>query len=465
MSNFLWVEDFAGENATISTTNAIFGSLLTSQGLASISKLSEEPRGLKKDLRNHGIFLEFNFYDAYCFIHKKLNTVDYIVLDIDLPCHGDYFENDAEVFGLLSRWDYIDANYYEDEHRVKNAKVNLGKIAGYHLYTELIYELGFPKENILFCSNHGEELKTIRDSFSQAKLDIPKIYNKSQSIELHKWIDIKNANEYTQLRRGIILASDKFKKNLESKKHITRFSPKWIYENEIYKSEYFTNYLDLLALVLPIREPDGKNGDRNNCYKLLVRCLVHNWDQTSEKIERDDDLVWYALTKILRHCRNWSSHNRKLFTAPTTTFLAFLFLVNMRAIFKMDTELAEYEKILLPLLGVPLIQEELSFKKEHINETLNFFYVEIKELSGKDDDFYDQLISKIQQDVTFSPPENISYNDFFQNCLYRVMWFVLAQKKPLNSFNYPKLSSTESDLEMFVCELERYIYKLSFPNA
>ena len=76
MAHFLWVEDFPGDNATRSTTETLFGSYLKEQGL-SVNDLSEDTRILRNQLKPYGIYVETNFYDGYCFVHKKLNKVDF----------------------------------------------------------------------------------------------------------------------------------------------------------------------------------------------------------------------------------------------------------------------------------------------------------------------------------------------------------------------------------------------------
>ncbi len=187
MAHFLWVEDFPGDNSTRSTTEALFGHYLNEIGI-SINDLPEDPRLLRKQLQPHGIHIETSFYDGYRFIHKKLNKVDFVVLDIDLPCNDGYLEDYefSEVVGRLIEWEYLEEDHYDNEIEINTAQSRFKKIAGYHLYTELVINLGFPKENILFCSNHGEELKTIKEAFGHAKIGMPRIFKKSEIDSLHQ---------------------------------------------------------------------------------------------------------------------------------------------------------------------------------------------------------------------------------------------------------------------------------------
>jgi len=461
VANFLWVEDFPGDNSTRSTTEAVFGKYLHSLGVT-IQDLSEDARILREQLKVYGIFIETSFFDGYRFINNKLSDVDYVVLDIDLPCHGDYLKDyeESQVIGLLSEWEYLNAEDYDHELKINEAKAELKKIAGYHLYTELLNNLGFPKENVIFCSNHGEELNTIKEAFSHAKITMPQMLNKSETTKLQRIIEGMNNNQYFALRRGVFLASKQFKPALDKKTHITRFSQQWAFDHEIYKNDYFDNYLSLLELILPMREP--KKEKKQVYYKLLLRSLVQNWDQTAEKIEKREHRKWYALVKVLNSCRNWAAHNRRIFASIPESFLAFILLIHMRATFKGKNELAPFERLLLPLLAEPIREEEIHY--ESINETLNSYYQEVKILSDEKDCYYDKLINSLQEDLKFKPPKNAEYDAFFQTSLYRMLWFVQAQDSPSNNFKYPNLKHKESDLDMFIVNLERYLYPLCFPN-
>ena len=173
MSYFLWVEDF--ENSPKVTASNVFGSILNDEFFV------EDKRNIKKLFADKGIFVELNFQDGLDFIQQELDKkIDFIILDIDLPAYGkDGINND--VLQLLADFE----NYQprddeaEDEALRQKACDELKKIAGFYLYTKLVVELGFPKQHILFCSNHGENTKTIQEAFKTAKIIKPEIYEKS----------------------------------------------------------------------------------------------------------------------------------------------------------------------------------------------------------------------------------------------------------------------------------------------
>jgi len=462
MSNFLWIEDFGGgDNVTRATTNALFGSFLESQGVL-ISALPEEPRVLREQLKQQGVFLELNYYDGHKFISNHLEKVDFIVLDIDLPCDEGYLEDyeNIEVFSILVDTGYLDNQDYEDEQKINTAKYEFKKIAGYHLYTKLIYDLGFPKENILFCSNHGDELKTIQEAFVKAKMPLPRIHTKSQTKELQKQVQEYANNPYTCLRRSILMASDKLQGELNKKKHIARSSPQWNFDQKTYQSGYFSKYLSLLEQVLPIIEPKNKA----YCYTLLVRSLVHNWDQNAEKVEKQENKALYSLITTLNHCRNWSAHSREILQNPPIELIAYLFLIHMRATFKMGMEFEPYELKLLSLFKDPLSQQEMDEKKTNLNETLEGFYKGIVYLSDGNAYDYDKMVNFLQKEAKLSLPNDEKSDVFFEKCIYRMLWFILAQKTSSGNFNYPNLNSSKSDLDIFINNIERYVYTLSFPH-
>jgi hypothetical protein len=197
MSQFLWVEDFGHVDADIeATTTSVFGRILANQ------TIPDNKYKLRKFLASQGILLKLDFLEALEFIRnpEQLLGVDYIILDVWLPVEttknlsaetGDYLQT------LLQR-------YHADK---QTACARLEKVAGYQLYVELIMEIGFPKEHILFCSNHAEELSSINKAFSEAKLQLPEIPTKQREADIatvQTWVKTCRENHYSVLRRGIL---------------------------------------------------------------------------------------------------------------------------------------------------------------------------------------------------------------------------------------------------------------------
>jgi hypothetical protein len=139
MSHFLWIEDF--DNSPKATASNVLGSLFDD------SYFSEDKRQLRKNLKQHGVFIELSFQDGLSFIRQQLHKIDYVILDINLPAisEGDTI-NDA-VLKLLTDFQAYQkqADEKEDEQLLTEKCKELREIAGFYLYTELVVELGFPK--------------------------------------------------------------------------------------------------------------------------------------------------------------------------------------------------------------------------------------------------------------------------------------------------------------------------------
>ena len=170
MSHFLWIEDF--ESDIRATVDQVFG-------LADAPDSLQELKGWLEEQR---VTLKTTFFDALRFVRDpaRLGAVDYVVIDIDLKPYEDYDLDDpdsvAEIDGYLREKGYLGAS--PDTAAPlgpvwRTAVSELKKVAGYHIFTELLIESGFPKRHILFCSNHGDQLTSITHAFAAAKLHPP----------------------------------------------------------------------------------------------------------------------------------------------------------------------------------------------------------------------------------------------------------------------------------------------------
>jgi hypothetical protein len=206
MSHFLWIEDFAGNSLT-SATKAVFGELVKNQ------QLTENGNAVKQFFREHGVFVELTFLDGLKFIRnpKKLLSVDYVILDIDLTVKSESDTDDNQWLPKILQ-DYYGYEPQEDkttdEQRLEKAKEQLTSVAGYQLYVELVMELGFPKEHILFCSSHAAEQEAIQAAFKQAKIELPLLFSKAETAKVQAWIKERGENHYSLLRRGILNVLD-----------------------------------------------------------------------------------------------------------------------------------------------------------------------------------------------------------------------------------------------------------------
>lgn len=412
--------------------------------------------------KNHGVFIELNFQDGLGFIRENLSKIDYVILDIDLPAYSEYDDINKDVLSLLSDFqDYKkSADEAEDETLIAEHCKQLKAIAGFYLYTELAVELGFPKQHILFCSNHAENTQTIRDAFKVAKIALPDIYEKSNPV-VKKWVKEKYESPYSQLRRGIIEGCQYITKNLNANRLCFN---DFISEPEKQVTiDNMLNYLEVLANFLPLREPDNKGG----LYKLFVRTLAHEWEATEAKKIRG--FAW-----VMKNTRNWITHNSSLFDTVNEPMLAYLFMVNMRLMFNFNEAVQPHEEILLRLFSEDALATEV-FSQQNLHKLIPVSkkYLELKNLvlnERKDrnnhvqDGFYfNELANNLQQSKSSVREDK----ELFSKLLYQMFW--LTTSNPFISTGNQrnlleiKFRDFKYNDKPYLFEIARHIYSRSFP--
>jgi len=447
MSYFLWIEDF--ENSPKVTAQSVFGDMLNAD------LFSDTKRELKKNFKNQGVFIELNFQDGLGFIRENLSKIDYVILDIDLPAYSEDDDINEDVLSLLSDFQGYkkSADEAEDETLIAEHCKQLKAIAGFYLYTELVVELGFPKQHILFCSNHAENTQTIRDAFKVAKIALPDIYEKSNPV-VKKWVREKYESPYSQLRRGVIEACQPLKKHTDENKDSLQFKDFIKTPDHEISNTDIKNYLDTLAQSLPLKEPNEPNSE----YRLFLRTLAHEWEENisaekfKENYAHDLDNIHdiYTFGWILKMTRNWVSH-ANLLEPLNPQFIAFLFLINMRAMFKLPKALQRYEVILLSCMTkeslekIDLVElrKNIKFAEQEINGISN-------PLNNVDDNsHFGQKINEVYRQNTGNP--DAETHDF-QGFLLQYFW--VNQKKHLDSLIVNN--------DNFLPVLARHIYNRSF---
>jgi hypothetical protein len=460
MSHFLWVEDF--ETSPEVTADNVFGDLFGNK------PFSDDERELKRYIENYGVSVELNLQDGLEAITPDLDKkFDYIILDIDLPAYdGDL---NQEVLGLLSEFEGYQTldDEAEDEALRKQACHSLKSIAGFYLYTKLVVELGFPKQHILFCSNHGENTETIQNAFKAAKIKLPKIYQKSD-VEVKNWVKESYENPYSRLRRGVIEACKYLKSIPESNCRFKDF----IKDDEKKPSiEDIHNYLDVLAGFLPLKVPENPQ----TIYKLFIRTLSHVWEAAEpiqEKEKKYSELS--AFFGIMKITRNWSAHG-SVFQEIKAEDLAYLFIINMRAMFELGDEALPFEKYLLRLFENPVEDGEMkkvvgrSHEDRSIPLAVN--YASMLKNSGNTwqaIDFQDTL-NRLQRNKS-----DRFDNDFFIKGLYQLFWFLTSKGRvyiPNDNLNSERFKALQYQFMHFdykktnyIFEIARHIYGRSFPE-
>jgi hypothetical protein len=458
MSYFLWVEDFQGTPVD-ATAKTVLGSIIKNNSFDSNKKI------LKDRLKDQGIFIELTFEDSLKFIKDELNKIDYIILDINLPPHDEEKTIDTisdDVLQLLYKFeDYTEIQYQsKDEDLFKKACEALQKIAGFYLYTHLVVELGFPKEHILFCSNHGGEATEIKKAFKTAKILLPDIHTKDSILNysVKDWVEKRHSNSYSRLRRGIIEGCKYLKSLTEEKLRFNNFIQE---QDKQITLEDLHNYLDVLENFLPLREPPNKK-DKDKFYKLFVRTLAHEWESaTPWKSKTLASLELYAFTSIMKLTRNWSAHSR-VFEELKEQDVAYLFIVNMRSMFFLDDDLLGYEKHLLQLKEF-VISEQDVINKIALEKSYSNLLALLDEPSQTD--FY-YALDDLQR-------SNTQDDNYLIQGLYQTFWILtsrgsfdeIKRKDGITKhYKFPKLDYFKAQKDNYLFELARHIYKRSFDD-
>jgi len=414
MSYFLWVEDFA-ETDVASTVESVFGDIILES--ADLSKLTRKMvKGFFHQQRC-GVLVELTFFDALRFIREPSNLlkVDYIILDIDL-----------QLTGFVSPNDVVYQTYTEILERYGNDKEALKKVAGYQLYVELVMNLGFPKEHILFCSNHEQYLTGIKTAFQEAKISLPKpVPSKHESDRdiIQQWIRERRNNRYVTLRRGIIEGCQLLLDQLSQNSHVIHFHHYFQKGSQTAENlrDDLRNYLETLKTFLPLREPESSA--KPMLFKLFARTLAHEWETSANpgQYQGTNSTFYQALGWILKSTRNWLSHSQIL-DGLQEEEVAFLFLTAMRAMFNLGNQPETYEKILFRLFQ-PTAATEL---QQDLKDKLVESYVMVKEhllnaVKVEDAIPFNKMLDNMQnKDVSL--PGNYSY----LTGLFQMFWHGLS---------------------------------------
>lgn len=285
MSTFLWVEDFDGPGETIlqDTTRYVFGQYSGNQ-----SKNWSDMFELREYLSTRGIFLETSLVDALDFMTdpKKFSSVDFVILDIDLRISADpEDEKGSSDLERILLWHELDGDGRKRSE--VDQRSELRKIAGYHLWTRLIIDLGFPRDRIQFCSNHGPYLETMRKSFESARIEPPISFTKSEG-KMEDWINQQSNDAYTALRRNVIddcaVILEQLKADQDDSPATIRLSQFPGPSTQDFKHAQAVDMLKRLPLYLPSIVSDRS---RNEVLRAFVRALTMEWDRFSVRPKID----------------------------------------------------------------------------------------------------------------------------------------------------------------------------------
>jgi hypothetical protein len=188
-----------------------------------------------------------------------------------------------------------------------------------------------------------------------------------------------------------------------------------------------------------------------------LRTLVHEWEENVEakwlKEKHGNDLSKirdiYTFAWLMKMTRNWVSH-ANLLEPLNPQFIAFLFLVNMRAMFKLPKTIQPYEDILLRCLSLSppdsIILKEL---QDYISGVENDIDGILTGLKLDPTGHFGEKINAIYRQNTGNPyAESHDYQKFLLH------YFWVNQKSDLKN-----LTAASDD---FLPTLARHIYSPSF---
>ena len=489
MSDFLWIEDFEGDIRA--TVDQVFG-------------LADCPTALpdlKEWLAARGITLKTTFFDAYRLVRDpaQLATIDYVVIDIDLKPYEDYELDDPESVAEIDAF-LREKNYLRDQGSNtaplspgwRAAVSELKKVAGYHIFTELLIEAGFPRRHILFCSNHGDQLNSITHAFEAAKLTPPVIHTKRDEA-VRRWIEDKQTDPYSVLRRGILMgcaaAEELMARRGDDGLVFALFfkredEPEW--PPGPASPDYVRDYLASMTALLPLTAPPTVDG-RKQRYRILLHALSREWDNRAKVNHLPDKSTYMAsYGTILKEVRNWASHTQ-LLDDLSEADVAFIFMADLRAMFNFPRECLPHEHLLLALIGrafgsidATQAAELIGHDHESRRLPLDKVYFETKRLLGErrssddHDPYYDQLIRELEKDT----PNRVDERDrrFFLQSLYRMFWFYPSRMRRVKYGWTPVTNGAEVSLfrhcdfsraqpESFAFQLARRIIIRAFPET
>ena len=447
--NILWIEDFGGTlSSGTDTLESMFKNLLSFDDWDEDElNLIKRPTDLKKFCEQqksvHRIHLCRNYFDYIAFkaAHSITHEIDTIISDIRLDNIA------AEQFNSP-----IPDAYLSDKRKFHEN-------GGFYIFNDLIH-LGVPAERICFMTGEKNSFKSFEEKCTEIYTPKVTAFEKSDADyeKLRDWLTAQQSS-YAILRRGIIKGCDFLKSHVEKDDHNIQFRDFIKIENNQPTIEIVTtdikNYLDTLSQFLLLKQPIEQA--INIQYRLLLRTLAHEWEDNIEpkrlkekyagNVSKIHDI--YTFAGLMKLTRNWVSHANLLEPLDHQT-IAFLFMVNMRAMFKLPKEIQCYEAILLSCINpatvnnidTKMLNDDISYTEKGIDEILTGLNINESGHFGK-------KINAIYRQNTGNP--DAEEHNFKQFLLH---YFWMNQKSDIRNLT---ASSNE-----FLPTFARHIYSRSF---
>jgi len=447
--NILWIEDFGGGlDPGTATLNLIFRDLIgfdnwDEDKLRLLSRPNDLENFFKENSAFHCAFLCRHYSDYFEFKENNelAKKIDAVIIDIRLDNNVNF--------------DLPIPNGFQEKEKFH---IN----AGFYIFNELVH-LGFPAEKMCFMT--GEKNSFIGFKKQCGDIYMPEVvgFEKSDAEygRLRQWVK-EQESDYAILRRGIIEGCGFLQSHIKNDDSNIQFRDFIKIENnqptiEIPSTD-IENYLDALSQFLAIKQPIAP-ADINIQYRLFLRTLVHEWeeniDPNSFKEKHGNDLSKirdiYTFAWLMKMARNWVSH-ANLLEPLHPRIIAFLFLVNMRAMFKLPKAIQPYERVLLRCISLSSANAiDSQVLNDKINDAEKNVDGILAALNINESGHFGKKVNAIYRQNTGNP--DAEEHDF-KSFLFQYFW--VNQKLDLRS-----LTAASGD---FLPTLASHIYSHSFPQ-
>lgn len=299
--------------------------------------------------------------------------------------------------------------------------------AGFYIYNELVRQ-GFPAENICFLTGEREStFSEFSEHCRHALIPLPEAFGKDDAglESFRAWLGEREKSPYIRLRRGVIEACMSAREMLSRAPEALQFT--LFLESGTMGETSIGDLLATLETFLPAKAPSGNDLERT--LRLFVRAFAHEWesDARPQNVPRDGaarlPYVLRAYGWVMKHARNWLAHGDVL-NAMTVEMAAFLFLVNMRAMFCFAPEIQRHEHLLLGIypaassLGESVVKEKL---RESFSRLAEIHAQNDGEL-GASYNTYRDIANKVESLGVRSVD--------FSRVLFAMLFHELAQRRP-----------------------------------
>jgi len=291
----------------------------------------------------------------------RAHDYDYVILDVNLPV------NASDNFGKVvksSNWDTIEGFMQSDDewssidesggpdavmkYRDFYNK-NTRPFAGVYLYTHFIHQVNIRPEQIRIYSGHLDQLRGFESRIEKQKLPKPDqahIFGKAagDDEEVSKFIREVIESPERILRHAMIEGCD-----VAMKTDLRRIYPR--YGGEAIEPGVLWQHISTIRDVVKALGPKFESDPvKKGFYLSLLILLITSECQEQDSYHKENTYEFKQLMGVLDRIRNMDTHAQKNLDY-SCLFVAFTFLVYIRAKCDFDKLTMEFEKNLLALFG------------------------------------------------------------------------------------------------------------------